>query len=301
MSHPEPRLLRVKELALQGLSIAKDCRAHADAKGQVRLSLAGLAPLLTAWLKGDRAQVRAELEAQLQVLENAFRKNGGWSSKRAVDACDGLGHVRPVYGTLYAHALLRALAWAHPVTAETVCEHNEAAEVGEQLMELLCGTKIGSWRNGTEEDVAMVPWLNVLTADQAVALAQPLTHQVANCLEAVLPADAKGGALHEQGMGDTQDTWVYRELTTLHALAELMALTGDPALARRVQAACAYHLAHTQTDYTTYQPWGLPAFLGSSGHAMADQQLHDVAAHFAIEGASGAAVPAVLLALVSGK
>lgn len=294
------RFVRIQELALHGLAIATDARAHADAKGQVRLSLAALAPLLTAQIQGGQAQVRMALAAQIKVLADAFKKNGGWEAKRAVDACDGHGHARPVYGALYAHVLLRALAFAHPVTPETLCEHNEAAEVGEKLMELLYGTRLGLWRNSPEADVAMVPWLNVLSADQAVALAQGFTHQARNAMEAVIPADEHAGALHIQGMGDTQDTWVYRELTALHALDTVAQMSGDAALKERVLAACLYHTRHTQTDYTTYQPWALVAFLHQEETvSMADQQLHDVAAHFAIAGAPGAAVPAVLLALAT--
>ncbi len=296
MSH----LPRIQRLARQGLALATDARAHADAKGQVRLSLAGFAPMLLAQLEGDQAKVRAELKKHIQVLEDAFKKNGGWEAKRAVDACDGMGHVRPVYGALYAHVLLQALAYAHPVTVETVCEHNEAAQVGEKLMALLCGARLGAWRNSQEDDVAMVPWLNVLSADHARVLAQGFTHQAENALDAVLPAAEHGGALHLQGAGDTQDAWVYRELTALQALDTLVQWTGDGALLARVKAACLYHQTHTQTDYTTYQPWGLRAFLRvPETHSMAEQQLHDVAAHFAIEGAPGAAVPAVLLALAA--
>lgn len=303
MPNPTDPLPHIRELARQGLSITQDARVHADAKGEVRLSLAGLAPMALALLDRDRTQAQAELKKQTAVLESAFGKIGGWASKRAVDACDGMGHVRPVYGALYAHVLLRALAFAHPVTPETLCEHNAAAEAGEKLMELLCGTKIGAWRNGPADDLAMVPWLNLLSAAQSAALAQPFTHQhqAQNALESVAPETENAGALHAQGIGDTQDTWVYREMTALHALDRLACMTGSPELAARAKAACLYHQAHTQPDYTTYQPWALGAFLRQpETRSFADQQLHDVAAHFAIEGGPGAAVAALLLADAAG-
>lgn len=299
---PTPHHARLKELALQGLALAKDARAHADAKGQVRVSLAWLAPLLKAYVAGDGAPMKAELKAQVKILEDAFKKNGGWESKKAVEACDGMGHARLAYGALYAHALLAVLARAYPVTAETVCDHNEAAEVGEKLMELLAGTRLGAWRGASDAEAAMVPWLNVLSADQALALAQPFTHQAENCLDAVLPAETQEGALHAQGADVTPDVWVYRELTALHALDAVAQMTGDAALGERVAAACRYHQGHTQPDYTTYQPWALPAFLRRpETYPQAAQQLHDVATHFAIEGEGGAAVPAVILALAAGE
>lgn len=297
---PTPHHARLKELALQGLALAKDARAHADAKGQVRVSLAWLAPLMKAYVTGDEAKMKAELKQQIKVLADAFKKNGGWESKKSVEACDGMGHARLAYGALYAHALLAALARAYPVTAETVHDHNEAAEVGEKLMELLAGTKLGAWREAQDGEAAMVPWLNVLSAGHAQALAQPFTHQAENCLDAVLPADAQAGALHAQGADVTPDVWVYRELTALHALDIVAKMTGDAALKARIAVACHYHQGHTQPDYTTYQPWGVSAFLRQpETYPQAAQQLHDVATHFAIEGEGGAAVPAVILALTA--
>ena len=112
------------------------------------------------------------------------------------------------------------------------------------------------------------------------------------------------GPLHLQTADDAPDHWTYRELVGLHALHALVELTDQrddlptqPVWRKRVIEITNYHQYHTQPDYTTYQPWGLAAFLSNPDTVMfAEQQLHDTQSHLQIEGGVGALLPALLLA-----
>lgn len=105
------------------------------------------------------------------------------------------------------------------------------------------------------------------------------------------------GSLQPEDVDEAPDHWTYRELAGLHALHALAQHTGNPRWARRVAEAAKFHQAHTQPDYTTYQPWGLAAFLATPETvAFGEQQLHDVATHLSVAGGPGAVVPALLLA-----
>src|SRR5690606_33037121 len=84
---------------------------------------------------------------------------------------------------------------------------------------------------------------------------------------------------------ESPDTWTYRELTGLHALANLALLRRNTAWARRVKEIAGYHLEHTQPDFTTYEPWALFAFGWTPATSdFAQQQLHDVQTHLASGG-----------------
>ncbi|XAL98538.1 hypothetical protein OT109_13230 [Phycisphaeraceae bacterium D3-23] len=110
------------------------------------------------------------------------------------------------------------------------------------------------------------------------------------------------GALHTQTADDTPDAWVYRELTGLHALHLASQVARGAGWAARCALVAEYHLEHTQPDYTTYQPWALPAFAeGDATAVFAEQQLHDVQTHLAIEGQGGALLPGLLLADASAS
>ena len=112
--------------------------------------------------------------------------------------------------------------------------------------------------------------------------------------------DAVGFAqpVYPQGAGEALDAWTYRELVALHAMDYVAHHPPNAAMQQRVRRAAVYHQQHTQPDYTTYQPWALAAFLrGAETRPFAEQQLHDVETHLAVEGPAGAVIPALLLTL----
>ncbi len=174
-----------------------------------------------------------------------------------VRVTDGRGHTRGVYRQLASHIFERA-------GVEVPMATGRGHEV------------VGA-------DVAEQAWAILNASPDADVF--PLDH---------LPPGE--GALHVQDVDDGLDHWTYCELVALHAWDALTRRHGSQAGRDRVAAAARFHQGHTQPDYTTYQPWALAAFLEADDTAaFAEQQLHDVRHHLAIEGGAGAVVVALLL------
>lgn len=179
---------------------------------------------------------------------------------------DGRGHSRPIYRHLTAYLYHRQTQEPPPVVR---ADENED-DVSLQLWRLWHG--VASGQNDFEA----------------------IDRLLASC----------DGPLHLQSADDAPDHWTYRELVGLHALHALVELTDErddlptqPGWRKRLIEITNYHQYHTQPDYTTYQPWGLAAFLSNPDTVMfAEQQLHDTQSHLQIEGGSGALLPALLLA-----
>lgn len=177
----------------------------------------------------------------------------------SVSITDGSGHRRPVYRFLAAYLHTRA-GGAAKVVALSPAE---------------------------QPDLSLRLWA-AATAAQAGELDPEAVDRWLGTQE---------GSLQPQDVDEAPDHWTYRELAGLHALHALVQHTGNPRWARRVAGAAGFHQAHTQPDYTTYQPWALAAFLATPETvAFAEQQLHDVATHLSVAGGPGAVVPALLLA-----
>jgi hypothetical protein len=74
---------------------------------------------------------------------------------------------------------------------------------------------------------------------------------------------------------DNPETHWFDELVILHALANAWAATGDAEIGGAVERNAMWHLAETQPDHATNQPWGLAAFiLVPAANSLADQMLH---------------------------
>lgn len=151
-------------------------------------------------------------------------------------------------------------------------------------------------------DAATAPPV-IPSSDVAVRLWQQVigpTPESPDVIDAI--AHAHDTSLHAQGLDDGIDFWTYRELVGLHALDLLAQRHDRDDWRRRVHEIALHHTQHTQPDYTTYQPWALVAFSRSDDTAsFAEQQLHDVATHLAIEGGGGAVLTALLLADASAE
>jgi hypothetical protein len=81
----------------------------------------------------------------------------------------------------------------------------------------------------------------------------------------------------------------------LHAAASYAAQSGDVAVTAAVNRAAEYHLAETQPDHATSQPWGLFAFVNhGQTRLMADEMLHNAKVRAA--GAEADGVASILLA-----
>ncbi len=178
---------------------------------------------------------------------------------------DALGFTRPVYRPLLIHLAFHAgcSAQAPPASA------------GEA--------------NGQPPHLALWHALCLHESGDA-ARALPLA-------ESTLATPGDDGALHPRGPEDQLDAWTWRELTGLHALTWLAERADRDDWRQRTHAIAEHHQRVTQPDYTTYQPWGVAAFVLTPGCTLfADQQLHDARTNLHLEGGGAGLLPGLLLA-----
>jgi hypothetical protein len=77
------------------------------------------------------------------------------------------------------------------------------------------------------------------------------------------------------GQRDNLESFWFHELQLLHVVAGFGLRSRNGAMLSAARRAAAYHVAETQPDHATNEPWGLPAFLCEPDAAvMADQILH---------------------------
>ncbi|MEM1213721.1 MAG: hypothetical protein AAGI68_15645 [Planctomycetota bacterium] len=250
----------VDGVARRALAQAEEQVAHADRSGEVRVGLVSAVPLCEALLDADVEGAKREAVSLLDRVASA-RESVGESGVRFAD---GRGHSRGLYGALLGRLVGLGLGH-HP------------AEAG--------WPEVGGGGGAGGGDVSEVLWgqVNAEAVDGAV-------------VDGVVGSPGKDGALHHLGLDDLLDAWTYRELAGLHALDLLARREGCDAWATAAARVAVFHQVHTQPDYTTYQPWGLAAFASVAETGwFAEQQLHDVETHLAVEGGPGAAVVALLL------
>ncbi|MEM9415599.1 MAG: hypothetical protein AAGA29_09010 [Planctomycetota bacterium] len=287
-------------LALRAMGMAVDASPFRPAQGTTRSSMLHAIPAARVLLGDDSPGALDAMADELAGFASFAQASGD-----APILTDGQGHTRPVYYPLCVHLMLSALAmqrqhvtqrlgdsWAdrlaafmRPIQAARVAddqmddEELTAGEVGVLLWNALCELQ----------------WSLLTRCEFDGFIAMRLIDRVAGI-------GGAGGALHPQAHDDTPDRWVYRELTGLHALHLASQVARGAGWAARSAMVAEYHLGHTQPDYTTYQPWALSAFAeGESTAVFAEQQLHDVQTHLAIEGPGGALLPGLLLADASAS
>lgn len=287
-------------LAERALGMAVDASPFRPAEGQLRLPMTIAVPAARLLGGVDDPDSIDAFVASLDALVQTAEAGSG-----PPDLTDGQGHTRPVYYLFCVHLMLSAIAaqkqavvervgadWAdrlvafmRPIQSMRVADDKieDDGLASAQVNELL-------WRGLCE-----LEWSLLIDCESGGMIAIHLIERVQNLT-------GPGGALHVQTPDDTPDAWVYRELTGLHALHLASQVARDVGWAARCGQVALYHLGHTQPDYTTYQPWGLAAFAeGESTAVFAEQQLHDVQTHLAIEGPGGALMPGLLLADASAS
>ena len=95
------------------------------------------------------------------------------------------------------------------------------------------------------------------------------------------------GLLHPITGDAALDTVVYHDLCALHAAYNAILLTQDFDLFPPVQRLADWHVANTQPDHITNEPWALAAFASLDGTGtFAPQQLHDTTAYATAHGAT---------------
>ena len=187
---------------------------------------------------------------------------------------DSLGHLRDEYHAFAVHLCLGAFSRRYeslPPDAWSACEQAVLDAVAPlRLIEFIQG----------DTPPAMVPlvlWSALGLMQAARLLSRDVDLDLADAVVAqVLDRPGDNGALHPSGEHDSLDTWTWRELVGLHALAHIALLRRNAAWTRRVREVAMYHVQNTQPDNVTTQPWALFAFLWSpSSRPFAEQQMHD--------------------------
>lgn len=248
----------------------------------------------------------AFLASGLQMLASIGREHG----RTGVMMRDPAGQARPIYHLLVLHIHLAAFARRYESMNDSiwsVCEEAlpQAIEPARVLEDFADAPP-------SADQVDLLYWRALCVLDQATLLGRDVDIElVDSAVHAALRLQGEDGSLHPRDQEQSLDSWTYRELAGLHALANLALARRNRAWAKRVQEIAEHHLAHTQPDYTTYQPWGLFAFTWSpSTVGFADQQLHDATTWLAGcgdgvakqavgsmgAGASSALIPGLLLA-----
>jgi hypothetical protein len=89
-------------------------------------------------------------------------------------------------------------------------------------------------------------------------------------------SQSSAGHLHPLTPDTLLDAFVYDELTALHAAYRSAVALRDPQKIEQCRRIVEYHVANTQPDHTTAEPWALAAFAAlDDTHTFAEQQLHD--------------------------
>lgn len=188
---------------------------------------------------------------------------------------DSFGHRRDVYHLLVLHLHLAAFA-----------KHYELMSVAQwSACEDLLPAATESCRHVERyasdpppgDDLAATLWrvlcvfetARIQSRDTDIEWVDAVVHQVVN-------RRGNDGAMHPVEDDESYDLWTYRELSGLHALANLALLRRSESWATRVREIAEHHQRATQPDYTTSQPWGVFGFAWSaSTRPFADQQVHD--------------------------
>ena len=248
--------------------MASDCLAAADlppSPGSLTLALPA-----ARWLLGQREQA-GSIEQSIDDLTTN-------PNPRLHDSFD---HSRAVYHPLAIHLLLLATREHDEPVPPALLDH-----IGKLDLAPLHPTDPG-------QTMAATLWhaLCVIEANDARAA------DARAAVEQIIDRPGSENALHERSLDDLLDWWTYHELTGLHALANLAAVTGNDRWQNRVDEIAEYHLLNSQPDNTTTQPWAVFAFLARlETMIFVDQQLHDVITNLKLTGTSAGLVPGLLLA-----
>jgi hypothetical protein len=193
---------------------------------------------------------------------------------------DRLGHQRPAYRPLLVYCWLQAYrAGYETLPRDQFGRWEEASRAWCDDLERRLGEF--AWPDGAiaasrGAAVAEVCWTALaLHVAGKVFIRDAWTDLAGDVFGRLLKRQRPGGAFLEAGSSDNPETWWFAELAILHAAASYAVQAEDRALAAAVARAGEMHLAQTQPDHATNQPWGLFAFIWNpKTRGLADQVLH---------------------------
>lgn len=196
---------------------------------------------------------------------------------------DAAGHHRPVYRPLLAHAWLNAFSIRYEtLPRETFGQWEETLRPWCDLLEAELGRiTISDQSNDAKRgsSITEAAW-SALALHQAgrIYVRDAWTDLASDTFGRICRAQQSTGAfLAPNNSINPESTW-YHELCILHAAAGYAVRAEDRNAARAVARAGEFHLAETQPDHASSQPWGLFAFIWNpKTRSLADQLLHAVA------------------------
>ncbi len=242
-------------------------------------SLAWVAPAARVLVEGSGSPARGELAAAFRRLAGHVAghvpRDDGCGLPALTDAC---GHHRDVYYPLAVHLLLAAYGRCYETMSAgdwSVCEEAMAA-----MMSPLRAVERWADAAPPTDHTATALWCALVLYEQGHLAARDVDVELADTVvhHVLGPANPAAAApLHAMREGESLDAWTWRELTGLHALANLALARRHQVWAGRVQRIALYHQHNTQPDHVTAHPWALFAFLWSQQTRLTgEQQLHGV-------------------------
>jgi len=188
------------------------------------------------------------------------------------------GHHRPVYRPLLVYCWLQAFRLAYETLPRMEfgrweeglrpwCDLLEA-ELGDMSL-----TNVPASRGGVVSEAAWTA-LALYVAGK-VYVRDAWTDLAGDTFGRLTRAQQPSGAFLQTTASDNPEPNWYHELTILHACANYAVQAEDRTVAVAVARAVAFHLAETQPDHATEQPWAVFPFIWSpSARPLADQLLH---------------------------
>lgn len=230
----------------------------------------------------DAAEDHEGLVACAQGLAQLASKSSGAAGRTVPRLEDPAGHGRDVYYPLALHVCLSAFARHYeslPARLWGRCEEALGRAVEPARW-------VGDYTDTPPppQATALVLWLALCLLDFALAVGRDVDVELADAVvHQVVKRPGPGFSLHPRGESaedESLDTWTYRELCGLHALADLALLRRNRGWSQRVEQVALHHLQNTQPDHATRQPWAVFAFLWSPRtRVFAEQLIHDATVH----------------------
>jgi hypothetical protein len=244
----------------------------------------------TAWREGLARLARAR-----RAWAAASAAAGESVNAEAIMLRDELGHRRALYFPLSLRLHLSVVTRLQERASASASDSTSATAddaLAESIASLRCDMIDAShavsldWDDlsGSAErghDVATLLW-HALTRSQAMrwfgddVVVEDELRKIDSAVDRIIATAGPDGSLHEQGVEDTIDAWTFRELSGLHALADLSVQRHRHDWLAVVRRVAIHHLNNTQPDHITTQPWGVHAFSWwPDTMSFARQQIHD--------------------------
>ncbi len=129
-------------------------------------------------------------------------------------------------------------------------------------------------RSATPADLLWHYWVRVLAQKRGLLTVPDMLLKV--LWKRAWAGQSAEGFLHPRGPQIALETSAYQDFTALHAACNAIVLTQDYDLFPPVQRLTDAHVAATQPDHITQEPWALAAFAAlDDSQTFAAQQLHD--------------------------